>query len=141
VDIRSTQPTQQTQGNAIVEQKKLVQNKFFDTIKGVRNLHTAKNKERPQILFPTHKFDRSGHPAIFMSKKGLAMERPKTTKIKRVRGRNAFKKFGVTSKRKETRRRFEENNMLAFNYTHIGSPNFGAGMKLELSVSNAVFRN
>ena len=127
VDIRSTQPTQQTQGKAIVEQKKLVENKFFDTIKGVRNLHTAKNKQRPQVLLPTQKLDGSGHPAIFMSRRGLAMERPKTTKIKRVRGRNTFKKFGVTSKRRETRRRFEENNLRSFNYTHIGSPNFGTG--------------
>lgn len=84
---------------------------------------------------------KDGCPTLYASKHGLKAARPKSTKVNKVRGTNAFQKFGIVPKRKETRRRFEEYYMRSFNNTHIGAPAFGAKKKVDLTVANMVYRN
>lgn len=121
----------------LIQQKKDIESKFFDTIKGARLVHTAKNGQRPKIFNTVNKLA-MGPPALYVTKNGLEEARPKSTRIKRVRGKNAFNKFGIVSRRQHTRKRFEKNYMRSFNQTQIGE--FGSKNN-DLAASNAVYRN
>lgn len=121
----------------LIQQKKEVESKFFDTIKGARHVHTAKNGQRPKIFNTLNKLA-LGPPALYVTQNGLEEARPKSTRIKRVRGKNAFNKLGIVSRRQHTRKRFEKHYMRSFNQTQIGE--FGS-KKLDLATSNAVYRN
>lgn len=99
----------------ITEQKQQVENLFFNTLKGDRKIRTAHNTKRINNHLNLGKEPLIGQPVAYISNQGLTIARPKTTKVRRVRGKNAFRVEGIVPKRKETKRRFEEYYMRSFN--------------------------
>jgi hypothetical protein len=127
-----------TQTKTLFQQKKDIESNFFNTIKGGRQVRTAKNGQRPKVFTAGSKRSMVP-PALFVTKHGLVEARPKSTRIKRLRGKSAYNKFGIVSKRQHTRKRFDKFYMRSFNQTQAGES--GMNKMNNLATSNAVYRN
>ena len=118
----------------LAEQKKNVENVFFNTLKGERHIRTAGHSKRTKRFKMANKEQVVGKLASYVSSRGLVLARPKSTKVQRVRGKNAFQKEGIVPRRKETRRRFEEYYMRSFN-------NNANITRKDLQASSKVYRH
>jgi len=69
----------------------------------------------------------------------MGVIRPNSTRVKKLRGKNAFRKFGVVPRREQTKKRLEKFYMRTFYQAHAFPPKLVKHHKLE--VSNKVYRN
>ncbi|CAI2365156.1 unnamed protein product [Moneuplotes crassus] len=141
--------------STLIEKKQKLENNFISLlnsninkgrsrkIKDGRHVHTAKAGKRTHFFAnPLSPSPTRGAPTIFASNNGLTVARPKSTRVNKIRGKNAFRKFGINSKRMQTAKRMDkfymrtfskqQNDMMSTQQSKIMS---------DLNVSNRVYRN
>lgn len=139
--------------STLVQQKQKLEDNFFNLLSGdykktkkarligTRNAHTAKTGKRVK-LFSTSPLSPSptrGPSGIVNTQ--FKKSRPQSTRVNYIRGKPAFRKYGVATKRLQTAKRLDKFYMRTFNQPPSMISHHPSEVMQEIDISSRVYRN